>query len=512
MKKVRTFILLTALSVLVLISVAYWLSARDSKVVGRSPLHATYKARERLLNTSKLWSNVNTAKAGATGPISAAAPPELGAGKSLHVSKESSCTSTWGKDSFCDDFLSRTFHQRVAICHNSNDKAEAEQIVCKRSPHSYVMSSCVMENVLLRPSQLYELLAWSDRDARMHASSSPSVQLLNVPGGPTCHDPNAGPLDQCMQRFDPSRLIVEKAVSTASTDTNACKRWVNDTTFVFMSSCCHIYFRFLALYNVYKAILDEGPEGSVQVLRVGESHGHYIFPEFEENIFDSTALQDFEEDAVCFKKVVLSPWSYSSVLFDCKQKPELRGRCYACSGKEKCATSFYYFRKAVLDACGLSDNSSVESSYKNPKQVVIILRKSYKRHSDDDPSKVERVLENGEDFVSALKSDFHGAVVSAIHPEDLPICEQIRYAHDADILVGVHGAGLVHSWWQRDSALLFEVIPNYQTGNPTFQMLTTLTGRNYHSYVMRGGDMSRYMMRLNIPDALNSLHSAIKKR
>ena len=45
--------------------------------------------------------------------------------------------------------------------------------------------------------------------------------------------------------------------------------------------------------------------------------------------------------------------------------------------------------------------------------------------------------------------------------EDLPICEQIRYAHDADVLMGVHGAGLVHLWWIQEEALMFEFVPKY---------------------------------------------------
>ena len=65
--------------------------------------------------------------------------------------------------------------------------------------------------------------------------------------------------------------------------------------------------------------------------------------------------------------------------------------------------------------------------------------------------------------------------------EDLPICEQIRYAHDADVLIGVHGAGLVHLWWIQEEALMFEFVPKYKISNPTFKELSALVGRNYYS-------------------------------
>ena len=76
-----------------------------------------------------------------------------------------------------------------------------------------------------------------------------------------------------------------------------------------------------------------------------------------------------------------------------------------------------------------------------------------------------------------------------MHGEDLGICEQISLVHNTDILIGVHGAGLVHLWWLQDHALLFELVPRSQLSNPTFKMLSTLTGRRYYSYTsVKGGD------------------------
>ena len=66
------------------------------------------------------------------------------------------------------------------------------------------------------------------------------------------------------------------------------------------------------------------------------------------------------------------------------------------------------------------------------------------------------------------------------------MCEQIQLAHTADDLVGVHGAGLVHLWWLQDHALMFEIVPRTQLGNPTFKMLSTLTGRRYYEYRIEG--------------------------
>ena len=50
--------------------------------------------------------------------------------------------------------------------------------------------------------------------------------------------------------------------------------------------------------------------------------------------------------------------------------------------------------------------------------------------------------------------------------EDLDICEQVRIAHESDVIIGVHGAGLVHSWWMRKGAILMELVPRDKINRP----------------------------------------------
>ena len=54
-----------------------------------------------------------------------------------------------------------------------------------------------------------------------------------------------------------------------------------------------------------------------------------------------------------------------------------------------------------------------------------------------------------------------------------------------DVLLGVHGAGLVHDhlWYLRDGATDFELEPSFQTSNPSF---ASLVGRNYASELIAG--------------------------
>ena len=95
-----------------------------------------------------------------------------------------------------------------------------------------------------------------------------------------------------------------------------------------------------------------------------------------------------------------------------------------------------------------------------------------------------------------LKSTFVNTSVIPARMEEFSLCEQIQLAHTADVLVGVHGAGLVHLWWLQSHAFMFEIAPRTQVSNPTFKMLSTLTGRRYHEYRIEG---YRDKM-INIPD------------
>ena len=106
----------------------------------------------------------------------------------------------------------------------------------------------------------------------------------------------------------------------------------------------------------------------------------------------------------------------------------------------------------------------------------------------DKSSNFQRVLNNSKEMIAALNSSLPNTTVLPVYMEELPICEQIRQVHMSDVLVGVHGAGLVHMWWLRDDAtgIDHELEPVYQAGNPSFKMLTTLTGRNYHSISIKG--------------------------
>jgi len=403
----------------------------------------------------------------------------------------------WDKGSFCDEFLHRTFQQPVSVCVNNGTKSSVN---CYGSQYSKKMIQCSIDNSLVKPQLLYsamttQKIVGSNAIAILDASKS-------QPHPSACNKANMDGLSRATEQRDHVKLMIEDAVMHSSVlKPEHCHSWINETTFLFRGIDAHIYFEFLSWYNLYKSIIDEGSPTSLQIIRMPVNTFKCRFAEFEQRLFPNvTVLQNMSDKPVCFRRLVLVPSCYASLFFKCKGESDLLSSCLNCHGKGRSETEFQRFRYHVLKVC-LIDDSLPTSSYRSPKNIIVILRKPYKRTPTDDTSRFERILSNGDEMVSQIKAKFHTINVTVIYPENLTICQQIAAAQGADILIGVHGAGLVHSWWLRDSALLFELVPMEQLSNPTFKMLCALTGRNYIDYHVPSGSP----LTVNIDDVINIL-------
>ena len=124
-----------------------------------------------------------------------------------------------------------------------------------------------------------------------------------------------------------------------------------------------------------------------------------------------------------------------------------------------------------------------------PLQVVVIQRQPYLHHGLDHPNLFQRILTNEAELLTTLTRN---NIISrdilnmkSVYMEELDICDQVRVAHSADILIGVHGAGLVHSWWMRESGVLLELVPLTKLDRPTYKVLAGLIGRKYYSVILK---------------------------
>jgi hypothetical protein len=210
-------------------------------------------------------------------------------------------------------------------------------------------------------------------------------------------------------------------------------------------------------------------------------------------------IDELPNKTMCFRKLVIVPYSFSGIPFRCKEDGNVRGPCFNCKGRGLYGSSFYSFRHRVVSSCGLVDEKNHVGN-----KITIVSRTPYNRWKKDNPNKFQRILDNEDDLVKALGRKFPNTNVTVAHMETLGICEQISLAHDADVLMGVHGAGLVHLWWLQEDALILELNPTFQKGNPSFRMLATLSGRNYDSITVTG---SQHIVSVNVDNVIDMLKS-----
>ena len=196
--------------------------------------------------------------------------------------------------------------------------------------------------------------------------------------------------------------------------------------------------------------------------------------EFEERLFGRSNLNLIEMakeglSTVCLRQAVLVPNAYASVPFRCKMDPSTRQKCINCAGEKDEAHPMVTFSERVRATCGLDNNQKVT----NTTNVSLISRKPYRRWKGDEANATfHRVLVNEDQVVDALqklKTDLN-LHVEVFHLESMHICEQVAMAAMADVLIGVHGAGLVHLWWlAKKHATMIELEPRSQVGNPSFR-------------------------------------------
>lgn len=385
---------------------------------------------------------------------------------------------TWDKSTFCHKFLIDTFPNSVQVCSKGGANGASDSIACYGNEHDPAhMATCTLRNLAVQPRLLYTSVEGKfDKEGTIFLLKDQET---------TCENPTVEFFLKKVERDDFQLKLLNKILTSETKPAStACDVWINKTAVFFTNQKYHIYFRLIEYYTLHKALWDlRVNEGDYLVVRISTNEG-MRYPEFDNVLFPGAInLKDLPQDAtVCFKKVVTIPRCFSSIPFRTKMNGRIRNKCFECHGQGLTGTPFYSFRERAVKACNLSDDQPRHPGG----TIVVISRKPYERYPSDKSQRFERVLTNEDKLVSELRKAFPSAQVNVIHLEDLPICEQIRYAHSADVMLGVHGAGLVHFWWLRDNALAYEMEPGFEVGNPTFRMLTTLTGRRYKSVRISG--------------------------
>ena len=412
---------------------------------------------------------------------------------------------SWPEGSFCDEFLSHKFKDNLSPCKGT----DSSQVECYGSPFDDKMGVCKFTNLGVDMPKYYATM----HGRRDSIIGSNTIWLVREHAGINpCPQTDYNKMERHMEGGDYIKKMAKAAI--LAIPQGECQEWVEGVTFFYMGFDVHIYFKFLSWYSLHNGISNLESTGILPstIIRIPETDNEFLFPEFEKDLFPEAHVYSLKElsekkGIVCFRKAIVVPWAFSSTPFRCKMADSayrLRRKCLNCNSQGLPGTRFQSFRRRVLNACSLKDPPQPDKTIKN---IIVQLRKPYHRFNGDHPSKFSRVMKNSKEFLAALHENFPSANIIPVYPEDLSICDQVRLAHDADIFIGVHGAGLVHLWWMQEKALLFELVPRSQLANPTFKMLSALTGRRYYGYSRIGGGEKEVIV--NIDQAITELKKAI---
>ena len=302
------------------------------------------------------------------------------------------------------------------------------------------MGTCTLRNVAVLPGVLMQTMY--DADRPKFESNKPPITLLRGQGS-ECRKMTFENLARRVEGGDYVFKAIKSIVADNTTDSSSvCKTWINDTTLFFTAHRFHAYFRFLDYYNVHQLLgnMKNSITGITRIIRISGSD-NYHFPEFDQALFPEVkvqALEDVKDWKTCFREVILVPKSYASPIFQCKSRISLKMKCGDCDGKGLNETDIRVFRNRVLRAC--SSRGLLPSKGDGRKLIVMVSRKPYLRNQNDKLGHFERVLENEAELAQALQEAFKNATVQVVHLENLTICEQIAYGHNADVYLGVHGS------------------------------------------------------------------------
>ena len=347
----------------------------------------------------------------------------------------------------------------------------SDKITCFGSPHSKKMGKCLLKGVAIRPRELYNVMATLKVEKILDSNS---VWLL---GKRDCPNPSFREVELYIEKFDPIIPII-KMSTLLSGKGSSCQLYINGTTFFYIGIAKHIYFRFLSWYNLYRSLRQyREDKHNLHIIRLPEVEGDFRFPEFERQLFgDVIPLETLGQyDSVCFESVELVSWAYGAPLFRCKMDgAALKRKCLKCDGKGL-NTDVAAFRDHIITGCSLQDKDSDTKM----KRITVIERKRYERFKGDPVKKFKRIWINSEELMNRLKLSFPEVNVTGMYAETLPICDQIKLLHETDVLIAMHGAGLVHLWWLQPKAKVVELVPKSQRGNAAFTTLAKHLGRTH---------------------------------
>jgi hypothetical protein len=116
------------------------------------------------------------------------------------------------------------------------------------------------------------------------------------------------------------------------------------------------------------------------------------------------------------------------------------------------------FRRFFLSRFNLDHSRSLNC--KNI-SVLFIWRHDYIAHPRNPQGVIQRKIANEQDIISGLQSLHPNYLIRGVQIDKYSMQDQLSMVSSADVLIGMHGAGLSHVMFVPRHGALIELVPNY---------------------------------------------------
>jgi len=236
------------------------------------------------------------------------------------------------------------------------------------------------------------------------------------------------------------------------------------TYFIKLDAGINMYHHFCDFVNLYASQHMNG-SFSTDVYIVMWDTSNYGYRDFFEDTWKAFTdypiirLDQYQRKKICAKDAVFPLLARM-----------MRGLYYNMPLVPSCEKSglFKAFSEHVLHRLGIVQENYVSEVYR----VTLLVRNT----------KFRNIL-NQDELIGAMKRYSSLNVTVKEYNPSLPFLEQLKITHNTDILIGMHGAGLTHSLFLPDWAVLFEL---YNTEDPDcYHDLARLRGIRYITWQNR---------------------------
>ena len=147
------------------------------------------------------------------------------------------------------------------------------------------------------------------------------------------------------------------------------------------------------------------------------------------------------------------------------------------------------FRKFVLSSYNIEEFRKLNCS---SVRVLFIWRRNYVAHPRNPQGRVQRKIKNEKELETSLKSDIPSLSIRGLQLDTYSMREQLEFVTDTDIMIGMHGAGLVHSLFLPPHGALVELFPDRKKRVTHFRSIALWHGLKYKSWLNNASSAAEF--------------------